>query len=453
MNQQSITNFEEHKPSSQIKESLMPLRQKDSLQLKRWQIISASLLLVLTGVGIGKFATNTSVTQTQPIQTQVKPLTVKTTQIQLVKTYQTVQSYTGEVVAKLESEVGFERSGKLITVLVDEGDRVSSGTVLAKLDTTNLEAQRQSLVAQKAQATARLTELKNGARAEQIAAAEARVRDLEQQLELEQLKRDRRKYLYHEGAISAERLDEVAFNSQALAERLANAKSNLAELVNGTRYEQIDAQQAVVEQLLAQIADLEITIAKSQLKAPFSGTISMRHLDPGTVVEAGQAIVRIVSNSQPEVKIGVPIPVATKLSSASQQIVEIGGKTYQAKVKSVLPEVDPATRTRTVILQLASTAQVSPQEIARLRISQTIATEGYWLPVTALVKSDRGLWSCYAVVETDNGEANTSQIERRLLEVLETNGEQVLVTGTLSEGDAIVTEGTQRLVPGQLVSY
>ncbi|MDJ0900306.1 MAG: efflux RND transporter periplasmic adaptor subunit [Xenococcus sp. MO_188.B8] len=411
------------------------------------------MLLLLAGIGIGKFEANTSATQTAPIQTQVKPLTVKTTQIQLVNSYQTVQSYTGEVVARLKSEVGFERSGKLVTVLIDEGDRVTPGTVLAKLDTKNLAAQHQSLIAQKAQATARLAELKNGARAEDIAAAEARVRDLEKQLELEQLKSDRRAYLYNEGAISAEQLDEVAFNSQALAERLTNAKSNLAELINGTRYEQIAAQQAVVDQLSAQIADLEITIAKSTLKAPFSGAISMRHVDEGTVVEAGQAILRLVSDSQPEVKIGVPINVAAKLSSGSQQIVEIGGKTYQAKVKSVLPEVDPATRTRTIVLRLAATAQVSPQEIARLQITQTIATEGYWLPVTALVKSERGLWSCYAIVVTDSNEANNYQVERRLVEVLETNGEQVLVKGTLQPGDAIITEGAQRLVPGQLVDW
>ena len=82
----------------------------------------------------------------------------------------------------------------------------------------------------------------------------------------------------------------------------------------------------------------------------------------------------------------------------------------------------------------------------------------YWLPVTALVKSDRGLWSCYAVVATEENNsasmANTKsyRVERRLIEVLETKGERVLVRGTLQAGDAIVTDGTQRLVPGQLVS-
>ena len=445
----------EQKQSSATEESLL-LRPTNSIQLKKWQIISVMLILLLAGVGIGKYEPNNVPSQTE---TQVKPLPVKTTQIQLAKTYQTVQSYTGEVVAMRTSEIGFERGGKLVTVLVDEGDPVTTGTILAKLDTTNLAAQRRFLVAQKAQASARLAELKNGARREQISAAQANVRDLAKQLELERLKRDRREYLYTEGAISKEQLEEVDFNSQALSERLTNAQSNLAELLNGTRYEQIAAQKAVVEQLSAQIADLEITIAKSTLKAPFSGAIALRYFDEGTVVETGKPIVRLVEDSQPEVKIGVPINVAGKLSSQSRQVVEIGEKTYPARVKSILPEVDPATRTRTVILQLESTAQVSPKQIARLPITQTVATEGYWLPITALVKSNRGLWSCYAVVAVENNDStsvtNTEsyQVERRLIEVLDTNGEQVLVRGTLKPGDAIVTDGTQRLVPGQSVGW
>ncbi len=449
MNQQSIPEILEQQQSSHIEASSLSWRHKNSLQLKRWQIIGASLMLLLAGVGIGRYEPNNAPTATET-PTQVKPLPVQTTRIQLAKTYQTRQSYTGEVVAMRTSEIGFERGGKLVAVFVDEGDRVATGELLAKLDTSNLAAQRQSLVAQKAQATARLAELKNGARKEQIAAAAARVRDLARQLELQKIKRDRRKYLYTEGAIAKEKLDEIDFNSQALSARLSNARSNLAELINGTRREQITAQQATVEQLAAQIADLDITITKSTLKAPFAGTIALRNYDEGTVVATGKSIVRLVEDSQAEVKIGVPIDIAANLLLGSQQSLEIGGNTYTAKVKSILPEVDSATRTRTVILQLPSTAKVSPKQIARLSITQNIDTEGYWLPITALVKSDRGLWSCYAVVADD---LNAYQIERRLVEVLETDGERVLVRGTLKEGEAIVTGGTHRLVPGQLVSY
>ncbi|MGB3756855.1 MAG: efflux RND transporter periplasmic adaptor subunit [Rivularia sp. (in: cyanobacteria)] len=433
MNQQSISEV---------------LQREKSSPSHRWQLFLAGSIILLAGVGIGKFGGIESSNPPAQAQTQAQPLPVETTKIQLAKNYQTVQSYTGEVVANRTSEIGFERSGKLVEVLVDEGDRVRKGAVLAKLDTANLQAQRQSLVAQKAQAEARLVELKNGARSEQIAAAKARVRDLEKQLKLERLKSDRRKYLYEQGAISREQFDEVAFNSQALSERLNNARSGLEELQNGTRYEQKAAQKAAVDQLSAEITNLDITIAKSILKAPFAGTIGLRSADEGMVIDAGKSIVRLVEDSKPEVKIGVPINLARKLTSGSQQELEIGGKTYSARVKSILPEIDSATRTRTVILRLESTAKVSPKEIARFKISQTVATEGYWLPITALVKGDRGLWSCYAVVDEKDG---NSKVERRLIEVLETNGKRVLVRGTIQAGDTIVTEGTQRLVPGQFV--
>ncbi|MEM9927541.1 MAG: efflux RND transporter periplasmic adaptor subunit, partial [Cyanobacteria bacterium P01_D01_bin.50] len=277
------------------------------------------------------------------------------------------------------------------------------------------------------------------------------VRDLEKQLKLERIKRDRRKYLYEQGAISREQFDEVAFNSQALAERLNNARSSLEELQNGTRYEQKAAQQAVVDQLSAEITNLDITIAKSTLKAPFSGTIGQRSVDEGTVVNTGTSIIRLVEDIRAEVKIGVPIDVARKLVPGTQKELEIGGKNYSARVKSILPEVDEATRTKTVILQLPSSARVSPREIARFKITQNVAIEGYWLPITALVKGDRGLWSSYAVIENKDN-PNSYQVERRLVEVLETNGKRVLVRGTIQAGDTIVIDGTQRLVPGQLVS-
>lgn len=273
---------------------------------------------------------------------------------------------------------------------------------------------------------------------------------MEQQLEFEKLKSSRREYLYREGAIAREQLDEIAFNRKALNERLANAKSNLDELQNATRVEQISAQQAAVDQLTAKIKNLDITIDKSILKSPFNGIVSTRNLDEGTVVEAGTSILRLVEHTQPKVEIGIPIDVASRMQPGSKQQVMIGGKDYSAVVDSVLPEVNTTTRTRTLVLKLATTAatQVSPKQIARLAIMQTNNTDGYWLPVSALVKGDRGLWSCYALVKSPDG---NNKAERRYVEILETQENRILVRGTLQLGDEIIIDGTHRLVPGQLV--
>jgi hypothetical protein len=64
-----------------------------------------------------------------------------------------------------------------------------------------LEAKRRELISQKAQTAAVLEELQTGARTEDIAAARAQVREIEEQLKLEHLKRSRRKYLYDDPVI------------------------------------------------------------------------------------------------------------------------------------------------------------------------------------------------------------------------------------------------------------
>ncbi len=122
----------------------------------------------------------------------------------------------------------------------------------------------------------------------------------------------------------------------------------------------------------------------------------------------------------------------------------------RSMLSSVLPEVNTATRTRTVVLKLPPIAatQVSPQQIARLNVTQTKDIDGYWLPITALVKGDRGLWSSYALIDGKEGE---SKVERRYLELLETQEDRVLVKGTIKPGDEIITDGVHRLVPGQIV--
>ena len=422
------------------------------LQVNKWQLLVTTFILLTSGFILGQRYQPEQPISAQPaVKAEVNILPVETIEIRPVTSYQNSQVYTGEVTALRTSEVGFERGGKLIAVLVEEGDRLRKGTPVAQLDTANLKAQRQGLVAQKAQAQAILAELRNGARREQIAAAQATVRDLKQQLALEKLKSSRREYLYKEGAIAKEQLEEIDFNRKALNERLANANSNLDELKNGTRIEQINAQQAAVDRLIAEIANIDITINKTVLKAPFDSIVSARNLDEGTVVETGQSILRLVEYGQPEVKIGVPIKIAKKMQLGSQQQVTIGGENYRAVISSILPEVDPATRTRTVVLKLSPTAntKVSPQEIARLAVTQTVEADGYWLPMTALVKGDRGLWNCYAVVATADG--NNTKVDRRYVEILKTESDRVLVRGTLQPGDEIIANGTHRLVPGQLV--
>ncbi|MGB3639682.1 MAG: HlyD family efflux transporter periplasmic adaptor subunit, partial [Rivularia sp. (in: cyanobacteria)] len=303
-----------------------------------------------------------------------------------------------------------------------------------------------------------------------IAAARAAVEDAKQQLELQKAKLKRRKYLYGEGAIAREQLDEIAFGENSLVARLQQAQSNLDELLAGTRTEQVAAQRAAVKQLEASISDLQITIAKSTIKAPFAGIVSARQIDEGTVVNAGQAVVSLVENTSPEARIGIPATVVNKLRVGSNQKVEINNQTYSARIASILPVVNPSTRTQVVVLKLESSliSQINPGQTVRLKLTDTIPTEGFWLPNKALTQGLRGLWTSYVLTQpkADNpsisnvkGAGSREQgvgrnafvLEQRTVEVLHQESDRVLVRGTLQPGDRIVANGVHRLVPGQIV--
>ena len=391
---------------------------------------------------------------------KVNILGVETLTVEPVSSYVVSRTYTGEMAALRSSDLGFQRGGEVIAVLVQEGDRVLAGQALAQLEIQNLQVQRQQFEAQKAEAQARLLELEQGARREDIAAAEAEVRDLENQLKLQEAQRSRREFLYAEGAIAREQLDEFAFGAEALKARLDRARSQLNELLNGTRIEQITAQRAVVQQLEASIADVDVTISKSTLKSPFDGIISTRQVDEGAVVGSGQSVVRLVEDAAPEARIGIPTDAANQLQVGNRAAVAAKTDRYSATVAAVLPEVDPNTRTQVVVFQLEPAAiwRINPGQTLRVEMTETIPAEGIWLPTEALTQGIRGLWNAYAVVPAKAGaearaiEGNTAyEVQPQAVEILQQESDRVLVRGTLQAGDRVVARGVHRLVPGQRV--
>lgn len=386
---------------------------------------------------------------TEPEITELSQgLLVETTVLAGADGYTTSRFYTGELAARRSSDLGFERSGKVTALLVDEGDVVAAGAPLARLDVRDLEVQRQQLEAQKRQFLAQLQELEVGPRREDIAVAEAAVSDLSNQLELAQLQAQRRADLYAKGAVSREEWDERQFGANAIADRLAQTKSQLEELRNGTRQEQVAAQVAQVDQIDAQIKAIDIALDKSVLLAPFAGEVSQRAVDEGAVIGNGQAAISLVENSAVEARIGLPVAVARTLSIGEQQSVKVGDRTYLAVVSAQLPAIEQDSQTVTVVLNLAGDLPVVIGETARLMVNDRQAEAGYWVPSTALIAGDRGLWSIYVLGKRESA---GYRVARRDVEVLYTEGDRTFVRGLVEVGDRIITSGTHRMVAGQLV--
>ncbi|MEO0456191.1 MAG: efflux RND transporter periplasmic adaptor subunit [Cyanobacteria bacterium P01_A01_bin.114] len=384
-------------------------------------------------------------------------LPVKTQTLESVDAYRINRTYTGEIVAQRSSDLGFEQPGTLVEIRVDEGDWVDAGTPLARLDIRSLQAQRQQIEAQRRQALARFQELQQGPRAEDIAAAQAAVQDLQAQVELARLQQQRRENLYAQGAISREELDERAFSADALANRLQQAQSQLEELQTGTRVEQITAQDAQVEQFDASLQGIDVSLSKSTLYAPFSGRVAKRLVDEGVVIGPGQTVLRLVEGSTLEARIGVPANVANRLTLNTPQSIQVNNRVYPATVTALLPELDSTSQTVTVVLTLENAAEPTIGATARLALEETQPEAGYWLPTNALIEGERGLWTAYVLDELDSATpaaatpADTHKVARRDVEVLYTEGDRTFVRGMLQPGETVITSGIHRIVPGQRV--
>ncbi len=324
---------------------------------------------------------------------EAPPLAVQTLVVQQQDDYQTRRLFNGTVRSRRASQLGFERSGLVSKVFVDEGEPVQEGQLIAQLDTAQLRAARRRVAAGLAEAQAGVG--------------------------ISTLTADRLNKLADEQFISRQSADEAKFGLQAAeAKRL---------------------------ELEAAIAQIDVDLRKSRLVAPFAGVVSARMVDEGTVVSAGAPVVRFRESDQKEAVVGVPTSVTMPLGSVQQLVV--GGRTLDASVTGLVDDVNARTRTVKIILDLPDDVQAADGEVVELVHRRSVADSGLWVPTTALTEGLRGMWTLYSVKQQDG----RSVVAREAVEVLHAETDRAFVRGTLQSGDRVIASGLHRVVPGQVV--
>lgn len=419
--------------------------------------IVAMVILAVTGLAAAAVSQRVPVAPPRD-STDAHHLPVTVLRLQEVESYRARRSFSGKVVAVRESELSFERNGKIRKLSVDQGQRVVAGQVLAELDDRRLCVSRRRLDAEYAEAEAVLAEMLAGPRPQVIDAARARVDEVRADLSLLRKQKERREGLLSQQVIPPEELETLSAGVWAGEARVTVAEKELDLLLEGTRGEQVAAQRARLAQLRARLDDIEVELSEGVLTAPYAGTIVERRVDEGKVVTSADSVLRIVEDGALEVHIGLPVAIVRRLDVSEVYSVRVADVEFSARVTAVLPELDPATRTQMVILALEGDAagRALPRQLARLELDETIDENGFWLPTTALVKGVRGLWSCYVVAPppamgTEADDNSELRVERRDVETLHVETDRVLVRGTLASGEQVVSEGVHRIVVGQRV--
>lgn len=292
----------------------------------------------------------------------------------------------GEVVALERAELASGASGAVQRVSVREGDPVQKGALLVEVDPALAIAELRAAEAERDRITAELTQAK------QTLARVSRVAD---------------------GVMAADEVERTR-----------------------TQLTSLEAQQARAE---AQVQLASARLGRHRVRAPFSGAVAKRHVDPGDWVDPGVGVLDLVRTDPVEVRVEAPLELASRVEvGATVQLGEVEGQ-----VIGVVPALDPVSRTAT--LRIRPVAEL-PMAVPGRAIQVTFQVQmqgGLLVPRDALVSGPTD----QRVFEVVEGVARAVTVE-----VIAKSADQALVRSEeLEEGDLLVVRGNERLRPDQAV--
>lgn len=201
--------------------------------------------------------------------------------------------------------------------------------------------------------------------------------------------------------------------------------------------------------LQAKIEQLKVMIAKTSIRAPFSGNLGIVNVYPGTYVTPGSPLALLTDNSRVKIDFAVPEKHANTLKPGDevQYQVESNEKIYKAKILAHEAGLDQKTRTLLMRAVSSNTSrELLPGQSARLAIRLNTTGNALMVPNQALIPSSQG----YSVFVVNAGKADFKSIQ-----VGQRDAFSVHVTSGLASGDTVITSNMLRLTPGsaiQLVS-
>ncbi|WP_051432030.1 efflux RND transporter periplasmic adaptor subunit [Rhodovibrio salinarum] len=221
----------------------------------------------------------------------------------------------GRLIATRAGDVAARVAAPIDSYLVEVGDTIERGQTLVLLDDAVLAAQRDQAEAALAQARAELS-----SRRENLALAEQGLARLQ-------------------GLQGSSAFSQARFDDQRQAAAIARAD--------------LAAARAAIDRAQADFALARIQAERTEVTAPYSGTVVHRYLEAGAYAQSGQPLVRLVSDAALEVEADVPARRLAGLAPGARVTFVLGetagdNRTRPARVRAILPEENPNTRTRTV---------------------------------------------------------------------------------------------------------
>lgn len=314
----------------------------------------------------------------------------------------------GRLIANQAGDVAARADGLVETLLVDVGDRVAAGDVIARLNIDRLIAERDL-------------------RAAEAEAAAAAVTAAQAELDLRRQEYERLGGLRESPAFSLGQFDDKAREVQIARSRLAEARGNLARA-----------------RAQAQLA--EIALEDARIRAPYGGVVTDTHAEVGEYIDVGDPIVRLVDDSALEIEADVPGERIDALTPGTTVTADIAGTRVTATVRAVLPEENPQTRTRVVrfVADLDGGGGFAAYQDVVIHVPLGREREVLTVHKDAVLHRG-GRYEVFVV-----GDDGTAQL--RPVTIGDAIGTRFVVRDGLAAGDLVVVRGNERLYPSQPIT-
>lgn len=296
----------------------------------------------------------------------------------------------GTVISHQDARISSEVEGR-IELLVEIGDEINEGEIIAKIDDTTIRMQLEE------------------ARAE-ISPIEAKLNFFNRQ---------------------AERLNQLAKQN--------NAAKNRLDEVNSDR-DQMRGELSMMNTRLAQARD---KLNRTTILAPFNGVVAERFKEAGEWAKIGDELVRLVNTEATEIQGRIQQQSATFIKKGDSIEVTDGQARTMATVRTLVPVGDDISRLYEIRLDFDETAWLAGHAV-RIKVPTAIPQNVLVVPRDALVIRENTI-KVFRILEDNTAEAvyvKTGIADDMLIEV----------TGDINEGDKIVVRGNERLLPQQQVN-
>jgi HlyD family secretion protein len=325
----------------------------------------------------------------------------------------------GTVEAQHAYTVGPIQAGRLLSVRVDQGDRVQAGQLLAELDPVDLSQRAEAA----SSAAARSRQAAHAAQS-QVAEAESRVR-------LAQANSERYQALYQQNFVAKEMADSRRHEAAAAEAALSAARANAT------------AAQRDIGRAEAEMRGIEQLRSSLKLVSPIDGVVTAREAEPGTTVVAGQAVLRLVDPAQLWVRTRVDQARAEGMQTGQAADIVLRsapGTALPGRVMRIDLQSDALTEERIVNVAFdPAPAQLYLGELAEVSIRLPGAKNVLTVPRAALAqhRGKVGVW------RIEQGRARFHPVQPGMQ-----TAERVQIDSGLEAGDRVIAYSSKQLDDG-----